>query len=277
MPGTLFVVATPLGNLEDISLRALRVLKEVALVAAEDTRHSRILLTHFGISTPLSSYYDHVERERAPKLVERLCAGDDIALISDAGTPGIADPGYRLVRAAIAAGIRVVPIPGPSVVIAALSVAGLPTDRFAFEGFIPSKAAARTAFFHGIAAEPRTVVCFEAGRRLRESLVDLAAVMPARDIVIAREVTKLYEEFVRGTALELAARAADLEARGEVTLLIAPAPAAEKMDEAAVRDAIAQLRGAGLGMKSIAKQLAADSGWSTRDIYRLGLDAAADD
>ena len=273
MQGTLFVVATPLGNLEDISLRALRVLKEVALIAAEDTRHSRKLLTHYGVTTPLTSYYDHVERERAPKLVERLRAGQDVALISDAGTPGIADPGYRLVRAAIEAGIRVVPIPGPSVVIAALSVAGLPTDRFAFEGFVPSKASARQAFYSDIAGETRTIVCFEAGRRLHESLADLATAMPQRNVVVAREVTKLYEDFVRGTASELAARAADLIARGEVTLLIAPAPAAAKFDEAMVYDAIARLRAEGLGLKAIAKALAAESGWTAREIYRLGLES----
>jgi len=277
MAGTLFVVATPLGNLEDMSARAVRVLKEVALIAAEDTRHSRILLTHFGISTPITSYFDHVEHERAPKLVARLRDGQDIALISDAGTPGIADPGYRLVRGAIEAGIRVVPIPGASVVIAALSAAGLPTDRFCFEGFVPNKATARRAFFERLAGEPRTVVCFEAGRRLHESLLDLAAVMPARDIVVARELTKVYEDFVRGRAAELADRAADLVARGEVTVLIAPAPAVAKLDESAMRAAIAQRREEGLGLKAIAKQLAADSGWSAREIYQLGLGAMTAD
>lgn len=273
--GTLFVVATPLGNLEDITLRALRVLKEVRLIAAEDTRHSRTLLSHFGITTPLISYHDHSERERAPKLVERLRAGDDVALISDAGTPGIADPGYRLVRGAIEAGIRVVPIPGPSVVIAGLSVAGVPTDRFAFEGFVPSKPTARRAFYTRLASEERTVVCFETGRRLAESLADLAAAMPERDVVIAREVTKLYEDFVRGPARELAAGAGDLVARGEVTLFIAPPATAARQNEASIRAEIARLRGEGLHVKEIAKALATDSGWSARDIYRLAL--AADD
>ncbi len=273
MAGTLYVVATPIGNLEDITLRALRVLKEVAVIAAEDTRHSRGLLTHFGITTPLTSYFDHVERERAPKLVERLRAGDDVALISDAGTPAIADPGYRLVRAAIEAGIRVVPVPGASVVIAGLSVAGVPTDRFAFEGFIPAKSVARRAFFAQLAGESRTIVCFEAGRRLAESLVDLAAAMPQRAVVIGREVTKFYEDFVRGRAADLAAGAADLVARGEVTLFIAPAEAVPPaMSEDDVRAEVARRRAAGEHLKAIARAVAQTSGWSARDVYRLGIE-----
>ena len=273
MAGTLYVVATPLGNLEDITLRALRVLKEVDCIAAEDTRHSRTLLAHYGIGTKVTSYHDHVERERAPRLVERLKAGEDIALISDAGTPGIADPGYRLVRAAIEAGLRVVPIPGPSVVIAGLSVAGVPTDRFTFEGFVPAKSAARRTFFERLRGEPRTVVCFEAGRRLAAALHDLAAVMGDRPLVIAREVTKLFEDFVRGDAATLAARAADLTARGEVTLFIAPAaqPAAA-MSEDDIRAAVARLREQGLHLKEIAKRLAKESGWAAREIYRVGLE-----
>lgn len=273
MAGTLYVVATPIGNLEDITLRALRVLKEVAVIAAEDTRHSRGLLTHFGIDTPLTSYFDHVERERAPKLVERLRGGEDVALISDAGTPAIADPGYRLVRAAIDAGIRVVPVPGASVVTAGLSVAGVPTDRFAFEGFVPAKATARRAFYARVADEDRTVVCFEAGRRLAESLADLAAAMPQRAVVIGREVTKFYEDFVRGDATALAAGAGDLVARGEVTLFIAPAEALPPaMDEDAVRAEIVRRRAAGEHMKEIARAVAKMSGWAVRDVYRLGIE-----
>ena len=278
MAGTLYVVATPLGNLEDITLRAVRVLKEVALIAAEDTRHSRKLLTHFGIDTPLTSYFDHVERERAPRLVERLRHGEDVALISDAGTPGIADPGYRLVRAAIDAGIRVVPIPGPSVVTAGLSVAGVPTDRFAFEGFVPAKSHARRQFYADLAREERTVVCFESGRRLADSLRDLAVAMPERLVVIGREVTKVFEDFVRGPAAELAARAGDLVARGEVTLFIAPATTpAPTMTEEMLRAEVARRRAAGQHLKEIARALAAESGWPAREIYRLGLDAGDED
>jgi 16S rRNA (cytidine1402-2'-O)-methyltransferase len=272
MSGTLYVVATPLGNLEDVTLRALRVLKEVKLIAAEDTRHSRKLLAHFGITTPLTSYHDHVEHEKAPRLVERLQAGEDVALISDAGTPGIADPGYRLVVAAHAAGIRVTPIPGPSVVVAALSAAGVPTDRFAFEGFVPARAAERQTFFERLRGEDRTVVCFEAGRRLAASLSALANAMPERTVVIARELTKLYEDLVRGSARELAARAADLVNRGEVTLLIAPAAPEDTLaSEEDVRAAIARLRGEGWHLKEIAKHLARETGWSTREVYRIGL------
>lgn len=275
MAGTLYVVATPLGNLEDMTLRAVRVLKEVAVIAAEDTRRSRILLVHFGIDTPLTSYFDHVERERAPRLIERLKSGADVALISDAGTPAIADPGYRLVGAAIEAGIRVVPIPGPSAVMASLCAAGVPTDRFVFEGFIPAKATARRAFFARVAREDRTVVCFEAGRRLAAALADLAAIAPQRAVVVARELTKLYEDFVRGSATELATRAPNLTVRGEVTLLIAPAPAdAPAMSEDELRAEIARRRAAGCHLKEIAKSLAAESGWSARDVYRIGVELA---
>jgi 16S rRNA (cytidine1402-2'-O)-methyltransferase len=274
MTGNLYVVATPLGNLEDITLRAVRVLKEVALIAAEDTRHSRILLEHFGIHAPLTSYFDHVERQRAPHLIERMKRGADVALICDAGTPAIADPGYRLVRAAIEAGIRVVPIPGPSAVMAALCAAGVPTDRFAFEGFIPPKAAARRAFLTRLVAQDHTVVCFEAGRRLAATLADLATLGPERRVVVARELTKVYEHFARGTATDLAERAGDLVVRGEVTLLIAPpSQPVPAMSAADVRREVARRRAAGARLKEIAKTLAADSGWSVRDIYRIGVES----
>ena len=209
MSGTLYVVATPLGNLEDMSFRAVRILKEVALIAAEDTRHSRKLLAHYDIRTPLISYYDQVERQKAPRLVERITAGDSVALIADAGTPGIADPGYRLVCAAVAAGLRVTPIPGPSAVTAALSASALPTDRFAFEGFVPARPAARRAFYEGLRREARTVVCFETARRLTASLQDLAAVLGERNVVVARELTKLHEEFLRGAAIDVASRSGE--------------------------------------------------------------------
>src|SRR5512139_4020840 len=191
--GTLYVVATPLGNLEDITLRALRVLKAVDLIAAEDTRHTRKLLAHYGIRTPLTSYYDHIERRRAPQLVEAMRTGQTVALVSDAGTPGIADPGYHLVCAAIAAGVRVEPVPGPSAVIAALSAGGLPTDRFAFDGFVPSRAAARQKFFAALAREERTLVVYEAARRLPACLGAIRDSLGDRQIVIVREVTKIFE------------------------------------------------------------------------------------
>jgi 16S rRNA (cytidine1402-2'-O)-methyltransferase len=276
MPGTLYVVATPLGNLEDISFRALRILGEVALIAAEDTRHSRKLLEHYHIRTPLISYHDRVERQKAPRLVERIAGGDSIALIADAGTPCISDPGYRLVCAAAAAGLRVTPVPGPCAVAAVLSVSALPTDRFAFEGFVPARPAARRAFYEGLRREARTVVCFETARRLTASLQDLAAVLGERDVVVAREVTKLHEEFLRGRAADVASRSRHRTWRGEVTLLIGAAPQAvpERTPED-MRAALRRLRAEGLGLKRAARLLAAESGWSARDLYRLGLENEA--
>lgn len=271
MGGTLYVVATPVGNLEDMTFRAVRVLKEVDLIAAEDTRHSRKLLTHFGISGRLISYYDQVEREKAPRLVEQLVAGRSVALISDAGTPGIADPGYRLVRAAIEAGISVVPVPGASVVTAALSVSGLPTDRFVFEGFVPARRGARRKFYEQLRRESRTIVCFEAGRRLLESLADLEEILGDREVVVAREVTKLFETLARGTAGQLRERLGGESVRGEATLLITAAPPGTKETTDDMRRAVAELRAEGLGLKEIAKTLAERSDWSSRDIYRLGL------
>jgi 16S rRNA (cytidine1402-2'-O)-methyltransferase len=274
-PGTLFVVATPLGNLEDITLRALRVLKEVGLIAAEDTRHSRKLLTHYGISTPLTSYYDEVERHKASVLIEQLKHGKSLALISDAGTPGIADPGYHLVRAAIAAGVRVEAIPGPSAVAAALSVAGLPTDRFAFEGFVPAKAGARRKFFAALAHEPRTLVLYEAARRLEACLRDLQDVLGDRQVAMLRELTKMFEEVLRGFASEVAAqlraRAATRALQGEVTLVVAggEAAAAPAAEDLAV--AIERLRGEGLSLKEIARTLARERGLSRREVYQAGV------
>ena len=269
MAGTLYVVATPLGNLEDISARALRVLREVELVAAEDTRHSRKLLAHFDIHTSLISYYDQIERERAPELIERLKIGTSIALISDAGTPGIADPGYRLVRAAIAAGIKVVPIPGPSALAAVLSVCGLPTDRFVFEGFVPARASARQKFFASLVGEERTIVAYEAARRLPACLTDLIAALGAdREIVVAREVTKRFEEILRGRANEVLAQLPTAGVQGEVTLVLAgasapaPVPSAEDLDVA-----IARLRAEGLHTREIAERLAATHGLSRRELY----------
>jgi 16S rRNA (cytidine1402-2'-O)-methyltransferase len=279
--GTLYVVATPLGNLEDITLRALRVLKAVDVIAAEDTRHSRNLLRHFGIETPLTSYYDQTERRKAPQLVAELQHGKSVALISDAGTPGIADPGYHLVRAAIAAGVRVEAVPGPSAVAAAVSVAGLPTDRFAFDGFVPVKPGARRRFFEAIAHEPRTVVVYEAARRLDACLQDLHAVLGDRPIVVVRELTKMFEEILRGAVQEiltqLQQRRVHTELQGEVTLLIAGAePADAPVDIEEMRAAIQRLRAAGLSLKEIARTLARERGWSRREVYQAGLKDSAE-
>ena len=221
--GTLYVVATPIGNLEDISARALRVLREVALIAAEDTRHSSRLLAHFGIQTPLTACHEHNERNEGGRFIERLQAGDDVALISDAGTPLISDPGYHLVRQARAAGVAVVPVPGACALIAALSAAGLPSDRFIFEGFLPAKAAARRTRLEALKEEPRTLIFYEAPHRILESLGDFEDVFGGeRMAVLGRELTKTFETL---KGLPLGALRAWVEAdsnqqRGECVLLV---------------------------------------------------------
>lgn len=225
--GVLYVVATPIGNLADIGQRAVDTLRQVDLVVAEDTRHSGRLLRHLGIATSLAACHEHNERAAVDGLVARLRAGSDLALISDAGTPLVSDPGFRLVRAARAAGVSVVPIPGPCAAIAALSVAGLPTDRFVFEGFLPARHAARVARLEALVGETRTLVFYEAGRRLGACLADLCAVFGAdRPAVLARELTKLHETVLDERLAELAARVAGDpdQARGESVLLVAGAP-----------------------------------------------------
>ncbi|MCC6074667.1 16S rRNA (cytidine(1402)-2'-O)-methyltransferase [Pseudomonas sp. GCM10022188] len=222
-PGTLYVVATPIGNLEDISARALRVLREVAQIAAEDTRHSARLLQHFGIATPLVACHEHNEREQGGRLVQRLLAGDDLALISDAGTPLISDPGYHLVRNARAAGVRVVPVPGACALIAALSASGLPSDRFVFEGFLPARSTARRQRLQVLCEEPRTLLFYEAPHRLLECLADLRELFGgARSAVLARELSKTFET-IKGAPLDelhdwVAADAN--QQRGECVLLV---------------------------------------------------------
>jgi 16S rRNA (cytidine1402-2'-O)-methyltransferase len=224
--GVLYIVATPIGNLEDVSARALRVLNEVAVIACEDTRHSARLLSTYGISTRTVSCFEHNEERRIPDLIERLQQGESIALITDAGTPAISDPGYRLVRAALAAGLRVAAIPGPSAVIAAISISGLPTDRFTFEGFLPQRASARRAALAALVREPRTMVFFEAARRLEASLADMAACFgAAREAAVVREISKTFEESVRGTLAELHARFSAAEPRGEIVVVVGGAPA----------------------------------------------------
>jgi 16S rRNA (cytidine1402-2'-O)-methyltransferase len=222
-PGTLFVVATPIGNLGDLSPRALESLRTVAAVCAEDTRRTRQLLTHFGLDRPLLALHEHNEAQLADTLVARLLSGDSLALVSDAGTPLVSDPGFRLVRAARAAGVRVSPLPGPCAFVAALSVAGLPSDRFVFEGFLPAKASARRERLAQLVAEPRTLVFYESAHRIEEALADLAVAFgDTRPAVLARELTKLFETVLDGTLAELHARVvADADQRkGEFVLLV---------------------------------------------------------
>lgn len=222
-PGTLYVVATPIGNLEDISARALRVLREVKLIAAEDTRHSARLMQHFGISTPLVACHEHNEREQGSRLVGRLLEGDDLALVSDAGTPLISDPGYHLVRNARAAGVRVVPVPGACALIAGLSASGLPSDRFVFEGFLPARSAARRQRLQDLAEEPRTLIFYEAPHRLLECLADLRELFGVeRPAVLARELSKTFET-IKGAALGVLhdwVAADSNQQRGECVLLV---------------------------------------------------------
>ncbi|MGD9982823.1 MAG: 16S rRNA (cytidine(1402)-2'-O)-methyltransferase [Porticoccaceae bacterium] len=227
MTGTLYVVATPIGNLADMVPRALDILKTVALVAAEDTRHSGRLLRHFGIDTRLVSYHDRGEVDQGETVLAALAEGRDVALISDAGTPLISDPGYRLVRAARAAGFAVSPVPGACAAVAALSVAGLPSDRFVFEGFLPARAGERQRRLEVLAHEPRTLIFYEAPHRILETLTDIATVFGAeRELVLGREISKAFETFLTGSAAELGARvAADVnQRRGELVLMAAGAP-----------------------------------------------------
>src|SRR3984885_11163467 len=232
--GRLYVVATPIGNLGDLSARAREILQTCSLIAAEDTRHTGTLLKHFGIQTPQLSLHDHNERQRAPELMQRLRQGAQIALVSDAGTPGISDPGFELVRAVAAAGFEIVAVPGPCAAIAALSIGGLPTDRFCFEGFLPARGAARRKRLESLAAEVRTLVLYEAPHRAREALEDCAAVFGAeRNAAVAREITKLHETTYRGSLRELLERAgsdADF-GRGEIVILTPGAPQAPAGEE----------------------------------------------
>jgi 16S rRNA (cytidine1402-2'-O)-methyltransferase len=214
------VVATPIGNLEDISLRALRVLREADLIAAEDTRRTRTLLARYEIGTPTTSYFEHNKLRRGPELVARLQAGGRIALVTDAGTPGVSDPGFHLIRLARAAGVRVVPVPGASAVVAALSASGIPGDRFVFEGFLPVKRGRRLTRLRELAALGRPVVLYESPHRVRATLAAIGEAFGPVEVVLARELTKQFEEFRRGTPAELLAALGDAEPRGEMTLVV---------------------------------------------------------
>ncbi len=272
MAGLLYIVPTPIGNLEDITLRALRVLKEVALIAAEDTRHTQHLLAHFGIKTALTSYHDHNERDKARLLVERLRSGASIALVSDAGTPAISDPGYRIVVDAIQAGIQVVPLPGASALTTALSASGLPTDRFLFEGFLPAKSQERRTQLQSLQNQSATLVFYEAPHRLLDSLGEMLKIFGDREIAVARELTKVHEEFLRGKLSEVVSALADRDIKGEIVIMVHGTSGEAQVSDEELHGTIRQLAGNGMGVKEIAELLGERYGLAKKEVYKLALD-----
>jgi len=269
MQGTIYLVGTPIGNLEDITLRALRVLREADLIACEDTRRSRKLLDHFEIHKPLLSYHDHNEEASAKGLAARAQAGDNIAVITDAGMPGISDPGFRLVQEAIQSGITIVPIPGPVALETALIASGLPTDSFRFGGFLPSRKSQREKALAEVAAETATLVFYEAPHRIEATLADIVEILGDRPVVVAREMTKLHEEFLRGTASTvLAGLRARNRARGEITLLIGRAEAVRPADKP-IHERVAELLEEGTGRMEAIKQAAKEYAIPKSEAYRL--------
>lgn len=286
--GTLYLVATPIGNLEDITLRALRVLREVALIAAEDTRHTRKLLTHYGITTPTTSYHQHSPQARREQLLAALASGD-VALVSDAGTPALSDPGYELVRDALAAGYPVVPLPGAAAAISALVASGLPTGAFSFLGFLPRKSSERRAALERFRAATETLVLYEAPHRLSATLADLRVALGDRQIAVARELTKLHEEWLRGPISRIEAHyTGETAPRGEYTLVIAGAEprgegsdvraeAAETTPEDAARERLRALLATGLGTREAAARVARELGLTRREVYRLALTVASEE
>ena len=247
------------------------MLKEVDVIAAEDTRHTQILLSHYGIRTPLTSYHEHNEKTKARQLMSRLERGEQIALVSDAGTPAISDPGYRLAVEAIRGGIPVIPIPGASALTAVLSAGGLPTDRFVFEGFLPAKKQERRARLRALSSETGTLVIYEAPHRLTETLNDLAEILGDREIVLAREVSKVHEEFLRGRLTEVAKQIAGREIKGELTLLIGGSRGQSEVSQEQIEKEIRKLKDDGLRVKEIAEILGEKYGYPKKEIYRLAL------
>jgi 16S rRNA (cytidine1402-2'-O)-methyltransferase len=269
-PG-LHVVATPIGNLGDVTIRALETLAGVNLILAEDTRHSRRLTDHYGIKTPLKPYHEHNAEQARPEILAKLGEGQALALISDAGTPLVSDPGYKLVVAAAAAGVAVVPLPGPCAAIAALTTAALPTDRFFFEGFLPTKQAARRERINALAAIPATLIFYEAPGRLPAALADLAAELGPRPAAVARELTKLHEETRRGTLAELASRyAVEGPPKGEIVIVVGPPSAPAPLDAAALDDKVRAAL-AELSLKDAAAAVAAETGLPRREVYARAL------
>jgi 16S rRNA (cytidine1402-2'-O)-methyltransferase len=273
-PATLYLVATPIGNLADITFRAVQLLQQVDLIAAEDTRHTGKLLHHFQITTPQISYHEHNRQKRIPELLQRLQAGQSLALVSDAGMPGISDPGYELVCACYEAQIPVVPIPGASAVVTAIAAAGLPANRFVFEGFLPPKGTDRADRLAQLQREPRTIVLYESPHRLIKTLQDLQSTLGAdRRITLARELTKRYEEFWRGTLAEALAYYQTTEPRGEFTVAIAGFQTElPNLSDSEILSHLQTLMGQGLSRSDASRQLAQQTQLPRREIYRLSLE-----
>lgn len=277
MAGTLYLVSTPIGNLEDITHRAIRLLSEVDVIACEDTRHTQKLLNHYGISTRTISYHEHNERERAAELLDQLQRGSDVAVVSDAGTPAISDPGFRLARLAIENGITVVPVPGPSALITALVASGLPSDEFFFGGFLPARSGARRERLSEFRSIPATLIFYEGPHRIAATLKDAREILGEREAVVARELTKMHEEIARGRLSELATRFSSAEhARGEMVLIIdrSEIPVEPETDGAAekavasIAALVAELENAGLDHRAALKKAARELGLSRDEAYR---------
>lgn len=269
MSGTLYIVATPIGNLEDLTGRAARILGEVDLIACEDTRQTRKLLGRYGISTPMVSYHEHNEQSRALDLLREIEAGKNVALVSDAGTPLIADPGYRLVEQARNRGIAVSPIPGPSALLTALSASGLPTDSFSFHGFLPAKTGQRKKRLEELGSSEATLVFYEAPHRILETLEDIEETLGARTVVLARELTKLHEEFLRGTAAEIrdVLKKRPSSVKGEITLMIGKGEPPQP-DNTPITEAVAKLVASGVPKMEALKTVARRRGLSKREAYK---------
>ncbi len=265
---TLYVVATPIGNLEDITLRALRTLREVKLIAAEDTRKTRKLLTHYEIKTPLTSYYEHSQRPKLDYILHQLMEGD-VAIVSEAGMPGLSDPGYDLILGAYERGIKVVPVPGPSAVVTALAVSGLPTDRFTYIGFLPNKTKARQDLLKSVADEAGTIVAFEAPHRVKESLRDIFDTLGDRKITVCRELTKVHEEVFRGTVSEAIEHFA--EPRGEFTLVIEGKPKSKPQLTESIEKQLHYRYLSGMPGKKAIAGIARETGLSRKELYRSWL------
>jgi 16S rRNA (cytidine1402-2'-O)-methyltransferase len=273
LKSVLYIVATPIGNLEDVTLRALRVLKDVSLIAAEDTRHTQKLLTHFGIHAKLTSYHDHNKEEKAELLIERLKEGESVALVSDAGTPGVSDPGYYIINRAVEEGVDVVPVPGASAALAALSASGLATDSFMFEGFLPSRGAQRLKKLESLAAEPRTMIFYEAPHRIHKVLGDMLETMGDRRAVLARELTKLHEEIIRGTLAGISDAVQGRKLKGEITLLVGGAAQAPRQESVLpLSDHVQKLvREEGISKKEAVAKVAKLRGVPKRVVYKEAI------